>query len=93
MKERLLRHYRVRSYNELPEDAKIGHQINIGLKLLRAPAFIKRVPSIVTKDAGKTRVHDHELHEAWRYGKSFDQDNENEIVSVLKGIMEWLESD
>ena len=90
VKARLLRYYRVDSYQKLPEEAKIGHRINAGLDQLRVN--IGRVPDVSARDSTRSHIQHDRLHQAWRYGKMLDE-CEQRAVDALQHIIDRLENE
>jgi len=88
IKAKLLRNYRVQSYDKLPPEAQIGHKINRGLDLLRLA--VPHVPKAKARDQSETTVEHHQLHEAWRYGKILAE-GEPEAIEALEKLIEKLE--
>ena len=88
VKARLLRYYRVDSYEKLPPHAQIGHRINAGLDELRVG--VPKVPEVVAKDRAGTSIQHYQLHQAWRYGKTLDQAQQQQAVEVLRQIISKL---
>lgn len=86
LKAQLLEYYQLDAYNKLPQEAQIVHRLNAGLDLLRLPI---RIPVARANDLQQSPVADHQLHEAWRYGKSLDK--ESEAVSALTTALRLLE--
>lgn len=88
LKAKLLKHYRVDTYDKLPPEAQIGHRLNRGFDLLRVPY---RVPATTALDKANTRIEHDQLHEAWRYGKLLEL--EEQAVAELEKALRWLESE
>ena len=86
IKAKLLEQRGCEWYHQLQGDEKIGHQLNRGLALLRVNV---RIPSAALGDR-PDRVRDHQLHLAWRYGRSLREEDEREAVQALERAMNIL---
>lgn len=94
LKAAILRHHRVRGWDELNDELmekyrhhdlrRLAKAINVGgkaaqdLKDCRTRAQDKTIPI-------------HEIHSAWRYGAKLHAADQQRLVGALKQVREWLD--
>lgn len=95
IKALLMRQSVVEDTDALPEDARVGHNLVGGLKLLHAPVSLYRLQNL-----GLMTAHDRppqqevsatNLHQALRYG--IPHTKELEVITEIANILAWLEGE
>ena len=89
LKALLMHEHRVDTYSDLPEAAKINHDLREALKQLRAPASM-RVRTVTTRHQRNPQetVHPNELHQTFRYGIPIA--DETDVIADLNSVAEWI---
>ena len=93
LKALILREQRVESTDALPAEVEIGHDLLLGLTVLRAPASLfglnrLRISTRHDKEPQQT-VAPKNLHQALRYG--IPMSLQTEVSRELSTLMAWLE--
>ncbi len=67
---------------------KFGHDLNLLSKELDLKLGF---PQVKTKD--NIQIDSKDVHQAWRYGRELDDDDEKKFVQLLNGIMKKLKNE
>jgi len=93
LKALILRERLVESTDQLPTDAEIGHDLMVGLKLLKAPVTLFGMSKLQIKTCHQREpqetVHPKDLHQTLRYGIPVSL--QAETATEITNIMTWLE--
>lgn len=93
LKAALMKRSNIRDTSSLDEDFRT-HSLRKLAKELRLPASIS-VSSLRCgeKNDRKSFVEDHELHQAWRYGRDLRTDDEARANEVLTSLLDWCDKE
>src|SRR5215813_8452458 len=92
LKALLMKERRVERYEDLPPEARINHDIVLGLMRLHAPPELMRINRLPVMTAHhrppQQPVRPPDLHQAFRYAVPIDP--EAEVVAELHNILDWV---
>lgn len=78
-----------RSTGDLPKELRT-HDLRALAKALKLGApLIRQLASCRRRHDDQSKVEQHQLHEAWRYGAALNEDDEKVADSALSGLSEW----
>lgn len=88
----LLREFNADCFDSLSDEAKIGHDIKSGLRILRIDSTFS-LKDLTKKRDSNRKYPPGQLNQAFRYGVHLNKNELMQFIQTMKEILDWLEKE